>query len=125
GACVNGTENFYFLRAKGEGEISLNPSPIRGSVQDDSVLRLKDFLEGGENLLAVALQTVLALGEGVAGDPTGEAHLAVGLDFELPTAVDHQFPVGADLRGGGEGDVVVGGGAVHACIVAGNGLECK
>jgi len=90
---------------------------MRGSGQGHSVLRLKDLLESSENLLAVTLQTVLLLGEGVAGDAAGQAHLAVGLDFELQTAVDHQFAVGTDLRGGGEGDVVVGG-AVHACIVS-------
>ena len=115
-------------KVKGEGEIFFStPPPVRGSGQGDSVLRLKDFLQSGENLLAVALQTVLALGEGVAGDVPREAHLAVGLDFELQTAVDHQFAVGADLLGRVKGDVVAdgGGGAVHARIVSGRGAFVK
>jgi len=110
-------------KVKGDRKnISLSVPPCRGSGERDSVLRLKGFLHAGENLLAVALQTVLLLGESVAGDATGQAHRGAtgcGLDFELQTVVDHQFPVGADLFGGVEHDaaVVVVGGAVHAYIV--------
>ncbi len=108
----------------GHGSILPRLGLVCGSAQGHAVLLFKNFLQVSEHLRPVALQPVLALGEGVAGHAASETHLPVGAHLGLQARVDQQFAVGAGLlrtdEDGITGGFGVGGG--HGSIVAGGAL---